>query len=153
MPVGGARNSRSHTSVARLVCEDALNAGVSARAAAFMPAPDHSPAPASRRCDGAQSGRYALDPTQTMRKALRMTPAARSSRIDASSATDFETRRRGRGHPIPECCAAEKMRKLLDAQQRTHRDWRCFVKIIARVGERMTLELQPAAAAVGGLAV
>ena len=30
------------------------------RAAAFMPAPDHSPAPASRRCDGPQSGRYAL---------------------------------------------------------------------------------------------
>src|SRR5262245_64947310 len=43
MSVGGARNSRSHTSYAKLVCEDALNAGVSARAAAFMPAPDHSP--------------------------------------------------------------------------------------------------------------
>ena len=60
MSVGGARNSRSHTSHAKLVCEDALNAGVSARAAVFMPAPDHSPAPASRRCDGAQSGRYAI---------------------------------------------------------------------------------------------
>jgi hypothetical protein len=44
MSVGGARNSRSHTSHAKLVCEDALNTGVSARATAFMPAPDHSPA-------------------------------------------------------------------------------------------------------------
>jgi len=52
MSVGSARNSRSHTSHAKLACEDALNAGFSARAAAFMPAPDHSPAPASRRCDG-----------------------------------------------------------------------------------------------------
>jgi len=41
MSVGGARNSCSPVSHAKLVCEDALNAGVSARAAAFMPAPDH----------------------------------------------------------------------------------------------------------------
>jgi len=60
MSVGGRAKFTLPHSHAKTVCEDALNAGVSARAAVFMPAPDHSPAPASRRCDGAQSGRYAI---------------------------------------------------------------------------------------------
>jgi hypothetical protein len=50
-----------HTSHAKLACEDALNAGVSTRAAAFMPAPDHSPAPASTKRGSPHSRRRGAD--------------------------------------------------------------------------------------------